>query len=543
MPVSFSDLGVNPAMTASLAERGILEAFPIQVASIPDALAGRDVVAKAPTGSGKTIAFGVAAADRCKDAAPRRPRGLVLEPTRELAGQVRDELAALMPGRERRVIAVYGGTSYGPARTALQKGVDVLVACPGRLEDLIEQGMVDLSQVELVVVDEADRMADMGFLPSVRRLLEAAAENCQVLLFSATMGPEIESLVRQFQTDPVRHDVSESMEATGEVAHHFWKVGREERVEVTAQAVTQLGRAIVFCRTRHGADRLARQLTAAGVSSVAIHGDRSQAQREKALRIFEGGGATALVATDVAARGIHLEALPGVIHFDPPTDHTDYTHRSGRTGRAGLDGIVVSMVLDDQRKKVAVLQKRLDLPVGTELPEFLVAPEMPLPTPKPARTSNAENQGRAGGQPRRDHDRSDTERRGNSGGARRENRSSSRQGAARHERESSTARNGARPATRAVSHGPSDRRRQQSDRGPTGTVKFYDTERGYGFVEREGSSDLFVHASALVGGPAGSLEAGQAVTFEVGQGRRGDEARNVKVVTGTPRGTRRPNRR
>jgi len=336
----------------------------------------------------------------------------------------------------------------------------------------------------------------------------------------------------------VRHDVSESMEATGDVTHHFWKVGREERVEVTAQAVTQLGRAIVFCRTRHGADRLARQLTAAGVSSVAIHGDRSQAQRERALRTFESGGAIALVATDVAARGIHLEALPGVIHFDPPTDHTDYTHRSGRTGRAGLDGIVVSMVLDDQRKKVAVLQKRLELPVGTEMPAVLEAPEMPLPTPKPARTSNAEDQGRSGGQPRREHDRRST-----TGGARRESRSSTRQGSSRHDREASAPRSGARPGSRTSTHGPSDRRRQQSDRGPTGTVKFYDTERGYGFVEREGSSDLFVHASALAGGPAGSLEAGQAVTFEVGQGRRGDEARNVKVVTGAPRGTRRPNRR
>jgi superfamily II DNA/RNA helicase len=540
MPVSFTDLGVDPAMTASLAERGILEAFPIQEVSIPDALAGRDVVAKAPTGSGKTIAFGVAAAARCVDAKPRRPKGLILEPTRELAGQVRDELGALMPGRERRVIAIYGGTRYGPAQAALAKGVDILVACPGRLEDLLEQGMVDLSDVEIVVVDEADRMADMGFLPSVRRLIGQAKAERQVLLFSATMGPEIESLVRQFQNDPVRHDVSESMESTGDVAHHFWRVGRDERVDATVTAVTQLGRAIVFCRTRHGADRLARQLTAAGVSSVAIHGDRSQAQREKALRTFEGGGASALVATDVAARGIHLEALPGVIHFDPPADHTDYTHRSGRTGRAGLDGVVVSMVLDDQRKKTAVLQRNLDLPVGTEAPTTLEAPDIPLPTPKVTRTLGADRPERPSRRdrterPSRRESEARSESRGPRTGARREERS----GAPSRDRDGSSNRASTRPS----SHGPTDRRHQRSDRGPTGTVKFYDAERGYGFVEREGSSDLFVHASALVGAPSAALEAGQAVTFEVGQGRRGVEARNVKVVKGTPRGTRRPPRR
>jgi superfamily II DNA/RNA helicase len=535
MPVTFTELGVDPAMTASLAERGILEAFPIQEASIPDALAGRDVVAKAPTGSGKTIAFGVAAAARCIDSKPRRPRGLVLEPTRELAGQVRDELSALMPGRERRIIAVYGGTRYGPAQTALNKGVDILVACPGRLEDLLEQGMLDLSEVELVVVDEADRMADMGFLPSVRRLLEAARPDRQVLLFSATMGPEIESLVRQFQDDPVRHDVSESMEATGDVSHHFWRVGRDERVDATATAINQLGRAIVFCRTRHGADRLARQLDAAGVPSVAIHGDRSQAQRERALRTFEEGGAVALVATDVAARGIHLEALPGVIHFDPPADHTDYTHRSGRTGRAGLDGVVVSMVLDDQRKKTALLQRKLELPVGTESPSALEAPDVPAPTPKLVRTAGADRPERSerSERPRRTERR--PERRTERPEARTERRGD-RPSGPRREREGQSAR----PSS---SRGPSDRQHSRSERGPTGTVKFYDAERGYGFVEREGSSDVFVHASALVGAPSASLEAGQAVTFELGQGRRGVEARNVKVVTGKPRGTRRPPRR
>ena len=564
MPITFAELGVDPALASALADRGIKEAFPIQEASIPDALAGRDVLAKAPTGSGKTIAFGVAAAARCVDAKPRRPKGLVLEPTRELAGQVRDELQMLMPGRERRVLAVYGGTRYGPAQTALNKGIDILVACPGRLEDLLEPGMVDLSDVEVVVVDEADRMADMGFLPSVKRLVEQTRNERQVLLFSATMGREIESLVKQFQKDPARHDVTDETEASGDVKHYFWMVKREERVDLCAKAINELGRAIVFCRTRHGADRLAAQLENAGVPSVAIHGDRSQAQRERALRTFEQGKAVALVATDVAARGIHMDALPGVIHFDPVQDPTDYTHRSGRTGRAGLDGVVVSLVLQDQKRKVLSIQRVLDLPNGFTEPCDLEAPDIPPPTPRPARTASdysgeraSENRrGGAGSRDRRPERRGErrsdhrSEHRGERRSEGRPERRSDSRFETRPERRSDhrSEHRGPKDRPTAGSHrpgpkGPSDRFRG-NDRGPKGTVKFYDAERGYGFVEREGQSDLFVHASGLDGGPQASLEVGQAVTFEVGRGRRGAEARNVKVVGGGSRGaSRRPKRR
>jgi superfamily II DNA/RNA helicase len=512
MPVSFADLGVDPALVAKLAERGITSAFPIQEAAIPDALAGRDVVAKAPTGSGKTIAFGVAAVERCINSKPKRPRCLILEPTRELAAQVRDELASMKQDGGRRVVAVYGGTRYGPTQQALAKGVDILVACPGRLEDLLEQGVVNLSEVDLIVIDEADRMADMGFLPVVRRLIEQTSAGRQVLLFSATMGKEIESLVKTYQKNPARHDVTGDEEAQGDVDHLFWAVSRDKRLDVCTDVVTQLGKAIVFCRTRRGADRVARQLNAAGLSSVAIHGDRSQNQRERALREFDRGNAVALVATDVAARGIHLEALPGVIHFDPPADATDYTHRSGRTGRAGLDGVVVSLVVEDMRRPVASLQRALGMPSGFDDPSVITAPDMPpVQTKKRAPSVSLEDH-----EPRKAPRRDQKPRR---------NAPTNRGHATR-----------THPPRSASSDG--ERSSGTPSGGATGTVKFFDAERGYGFVSRGGDKDLFVHATNLANGPTSQLEVGQSVSFEIGKGKRGAEARNVRVVSSTQRKNR-----
>ena len=515
MPVSFADLGVDPALVAKLTERGIAAPFPIQEAAIPDSLAGRDVVAKAPTGSGKTIAFGVAAIERCIDSKPKRPRCLILEPTRELAAQVRDELASLKENGGRRVIAVYGGTRYGPTQQALSKGVDILVACPGRLEDLLDQGVVNLSDVDLLVIDEADRMADMGFLPVVRRLIDQTKKDRQVLLFSATMGKEIEGLVKTYQKNPARHDVTGDEEAQGDVEHLFWAVSRDKRLEVCTDAVTQLGKAIVFCRTRRGADRVARQLDAAGLRSVAIHGDRSQNQRERALREFDRGNAVALVATDVAARGIHLEALPGVIHFDPPADATDYTHRSGRTGRAGLDGIVISLVVEDQRRPVASLQRALGMPSGFDDPSPITAPEMPVVVKKRVPSvSLEEREPRKGG-------RRDSKPRRNGPSSRGH---STRTHPPRGERSERSER-----FDRGDRKEFSDRR--PSGSGTTGTVKFFDAERGFGFVSSGGDKDLFVHATNLANGPQTLLEVGQSVSFEIGKGKRGAEARNVKVVS------------
>jgi superfamily II DNA/RNA helicase len=502
MPVSFADLGVDPALVAKLTARGIDAAFPIQEKAIPDALAGRDVVAKAPTGSGKTIAFGVAAVERCVNSQPKRPRCLILEPTRELAAQVRDEIASMKDGGAKRVIAVYGGTRYGPTQQALAKGIDILVACPGRLEDLLEQRVVNLSDVDLVVIDEADRMADMGFLPVVKRLIEQTSKERQVLLFSATMGKEIEGLVKQYQKNPARHDVTGSEELSGDVDHLFWAVSRDKRLNVCADVVTQLGRAIVFCRTKRGADRVARQLDDAGLKAVAIHGDRSQNQRERALREFERGNAVALVATDVAARGIHLEALPGVIHFDPPADATDYTHRSGRTGRAGLDGVVVSLVVEDQRRPVASMQRKLGYEPGFDEPSVLVAPVYPEKITKRAPSAAPKDH-----MPRE---------------KRRHEPSSKRREGSNHRSSNAHAPKSSRPA-----RGP------QGSSGPTGTVKFFDEERGFGFVSRAGDKDIFVHAANLADGPSTILSVGQKVEFEVGRGKRGAEARNVRVLGAT----------
>ena len=532
MTTTFSDLGVDAGICARLESRGIAAPFPVQAATIPASLEGRDVVAKAPTGSGKTLAFGVAAIESTRDSSPRRPRGLILEPTRELAAQVRDELGSIMEGGTRRIIAIYGGTRYGPAQAALNKGVDILVACPGRLEDLIEQGMVDLSEVCFVVIDEADRMADMGFLPVVRRILDQTESDRQVLLFSATMGKEIEGLATSYLRDPARVEVEGDDEASGDVTHYFWAVTGDQRMTQCASVITQLGQAIVFCRTRRGADRVARQLEAEGITSVAIHGDRSQAQRERALRAFERGEAQALVATDVAARGIHLEALPGVIHFDPPADATDYTHRSGRTGRAGCDGIVISMVVSDQKRAVGNIQKALGLQRQLTEPVVLdVEPRIPTPPKRDPRSRDrgARDQVREDREPRRGprEDRGQRQSREDRWPKRRPTDGDSR--AERPRREGSWDR-------------PSDSRASHGGRGPTGIVKFYNADKGYGFVARQGQDDLFVHASGLPASVNGRLEEGQIVAFEIGKGKRGDEARNVRIVSGAKSGSSRDKR-
>jgi len=351
-------------MAARLDERGITEPFPIQAATLPDALAGRDVCGKAPTGSGKTIAFGIPLVLGVKKAKPRMPRGLVLVPTRELAAQVTKELRALAGGKP-SVTAIYGGVGFGPQISALRKGVDIVVACPGRLADLVQQQEISLSAVSLVVLDEADRMADMGFLPEVKRLLDQVRSDRQTLLFSATLDGAVDELVRRYQHDPARHEHTPTREAPPS-RHVFWELDRGERIGVTAKVVHADWPAIVFCRTKHGADRVARQLNKAGVTSVAMHGDRSQNQRKRALDEFTRGKAQALVATDVAARGIHVDAVATVVHFDPPADEKDYVHRSGRTGRAGASGTVVSLVAADQKGDVRKMQRRLGLDAAIE---------------------------------------------------------------------------------------------------------------------------------------------------------------------------------
>jgi superfamily II DNA/RNA helicase len=368
---SFASLGVPTDIVAALGRKSITEPFPIQSATIPDALAGRDVCGKAPTGSGKTLAFGIGAVARLsgKPSRPRHPRVLVLTPTRELAAQVATELRALATPRNLRVDSFYGGVGYGPQLKALSRGVDVAVACPGRLGDLIERGSVHLDAVEIVVIDEADRMADMGFLPDVRRLLDLTPPDRQTLLFSATLDGDIDVLVRRYQHDPARHELDADVDDSQAAVHLFWKVSSGDRVDRTADIAAASGPTIVFSRTKHGTDRIARQLEQRGVRAAAIHGDRSQKQRERALDAFIRGAVDALVATDVAARGIHVDGVNAVVHFDPPADAKDYVHRSGRTARAGATGVVVSLVTPDKASAVKRIQRDLGMPPGTTTPD------------------------------------------------------------------------------------------------------------------------------------------------------------------------------
>ncbi|MFH1103355.1 MAG: DEAD/DEAH box helicase [Actinomycetota bacterium] len=366
MTTTFADLGVPDDLVAVLAKAGITTPFPIQSAVIPDAIAGRDVCGRAPTGSGKTIAFGLPMMATVGKGRPAHPRALVLAPTRELAEQIARELIPRGKTRRRFVGVVYGGVGYGGQIQAMRRGVDVLVACPGRLLDLIEQRHVDLSEIEIAVIDEADRMADMGFLPDVKRILGMTPPARRTWMFSATLDGAVGVLTKQFQRDPVRHDVGEAGDTHGNARHFFWKVGADERPQHTAAAITASAPAIVFCRTRHGADRLTKRLGQLGVRAVAIHGGRSQAQRMNALRGFSDGRVQALVATDVAARGIHVDGVATVIHFDPPEDAKAYLHRSGRTARAGAPGVVLSLVSDQTAGAVRNLQKSmgLDAPIG-----------------------------------------------------------------------------------------------------------------------------------------------------------------------------------
>jgi superfamily II DNA/RNA helicase len=366
--LSLADLGLPPRMTDALAAQGIDRPFPVQALCIPPALEGRDVCGKAKTGSGKTLAFGVPLLLRVERGTPRRPRGLVLVPTRELALQVHDVLAPLAKTVDKRVVAVYGGAPMERQIAALRAGVDVVVATPGRLIDLGERNDLDVSEVSIVVLDEADRMADMGFMPQVEWVLRRLPAVRQTLLFSATLDGDVDHLRRQYLTDPVSLEVESEHETVDEMEHRFIGVHQLDKVKVLEAITRGVERTLVFVRTKRGADRLVLQLGREGVKAAAIHGDLRQAQRERALKNFSDGKLPVLVATDVAARGIHVDGIDIVVHYDPPEDHKSYVHRSGRTARAGESGLVVTLVLWDQRFEVDLLLRRLG--VGTHVEEM-----------------------------------------------------------------------------------------------------------------------------------------------------------------------------
>jgi superfamily II DNA/RNA helicase len=372
---SFESLGVSVPLTKALADQGISTAFPIQALTIADALAGRDVCGKAKTGSGKTLAFGLpllqrvaAALDPAGDGrptrlagSPARPRALVLLPTRELAVQVHGVLAPLAAQVGLRVAAVYGGADIDRQTATLRRGVEVVIATPGRLIDLGDRQEVSVADIEILVLDEADRMADMGFMPQVEWVLRRLERPHQTLLFSATLDGAIDRLVQRYLSDPVYHEVTSSTQTVAAMEHRFLQVHQMDKVKVAAAICRHQQKSLVFVRTKRGADRLVEQLGREGVRAAAIHGDLRQANRERALSEFSTGRLPVLVATDVAARGLHIEGVDVVVHYDPPEDHKAYLHRSGRTARAGQAGVVVTLALWNQLVEVEVIQRRLGL--------------------------------------------------------------------------------------------------------------------------------------------------------------------------------------
>jgi superfamily II DNA/RNA helicase len=371
VPTDFVSLGVPPELVDVLDALEIRQPYPVQVATLPDTLKGRDLFGQSPTGSGKTLAFAIPLVARIPRRKHNRPRALVLAPTRELAAQITEVVRPLARAAGHRVGTFYGGVGYRDQLKALKQSVDIVVGCPGRLVDLLDRGLLDLRGVDVVVIDEADRMADMGFLPPVRRLLRTIEGRPQTILFSATVSRDVERLASEFQTEPARHLLERTIDDVGTRSHEFWRVSGADRMVTTAGLVGSLGSSIVFCRTKRGVDRLARQLAQEGIAAVALHGDRSQAQRDRALAQFRNRRAQVLVGTDVASRGIHVDSIDCVVHFDPPADDDTYVHRSGRTGRAGETGRVVSLISPDQERGARQLQRRLGYEEGfSRSPQF-----------------------------------------------------------------------------------------------------------------------------------------------------------------------------
>jgi superfamily II DNA/RNA helicase len=355
----FASLGVPAPLAAALAATGIDAPFPIQAAVVPDALAGADILGRGRTGSGKTLGFCIPLVARLGDGhtSAGRPRGLVLVPTRELASQVHEVLRPLVKVAGLSVATIFGGTPQRPQVAALHNRVDIIVACPGRLADLIGQGHCHLGDVEVSVVDEADHMADLGFLPVVRRLLDATPPEGQRMLFSATLDHAVDVLVRRFLHHPAEHAVDPPA-APGPIVHHLLTVAPADRMAVVTALAAGGNRSLIFTRTKHGAHKLARQLTVAHIPAAELHGNLTQPTRERNLARFASGAVRVLVATDIAARGIHVDGIDLVIHADPPAEHKAYLHRSGRTGRAGASGVAVTLQTPVQADDVRALMRQ-----------------------------------------------------------------------------------------------------------------------------------------------------------------------------------------
>jgi superfamily II DNA/RNA helicase len=401
---SFNTLGVPARLSTVLARQGIDTPTPIQAATLPDSMAGRDVLGRGRTGSGKTYAFLLPLVARlCDGSKPRRgaPRALILAPTRELVGQIDAALAPLAREAGLTSRTIFGGVGQQPQVNALRRGVDIVVACPGRLEDLIGQGHCSLDNVEITVLDEADHMADLGFLPAVRRLLDRTPKGGQRLLFSATLDNGVDVLVKRYLSNPTTHSVDPAVAPVATMTHHVFQVENGDKAEVVRQLASGLGRSLLFTRTKHQAKKLAKQLAAAGVPAVDLHGNLSQNARERNLAAFSDGTTRVLCATDIAARGIHVDDVALVVHVDPPAEHKAYLHRSGRTARAGAGGTVVTISTPDQAGEVRMLARQAGIrptvtsvrpgsPAITEL----TGPAAPYVEPAPAPAAQPQGAGR-----------------------------------------------------------------------------------------------------------------------------------------------------
>jgi len=366
---TFASLGVPASLTAVLSATGITTPTPIQAATLPDSLAGRDVLGRGRTGSGKTYAFllplltRLAASTTTRQS--RKPRALILAPTRELANQIQAAMTPLAKPLGINSLTIFGGVGQNPQVSGLRSGVDVVVACPGRLEDLLSQGMLTLDAVEITILDEADHMADMGFLPGVRRIMDRTPRSGQRMLFSATLDAGVDVIVRRFLSNPVTHQADSATSQISTMHHHIFHVRADARLPVLVDLTSAPGRTMIFTRTKHGAKKLSKQLNASGVPTVELHGNLSQNARTRNMDAFQAGKASTLVATDIAARGIHVDDVNLVIHADPPVEHKAYLHRSGRTARAGAEGIVITLMTDDQVSDVRDLTRKAGIKATT----------------------------------------------------------------------------------------------------------------------------------------------------------------------------------
>ncbi|CAL9362886.1 ATP-dependent RNA helicase RhlE [Actinosynnema sp. ALI-1.44] len=412
---SFAELGLADELVKALAQAGIAEPFPIQAATLPDSLAGRDILGRGQTGSGKTLAFGLALLSRLAGgrAKPLKPRALVLVPTRELAMQVEEALSPFARALGLWCRTVVGGTSFPRQIDALRRGVDLLIATPGRLSDHVRQGTADLSEVRFTALDEADQMADMGFMPQVRAILDLTPQDGQRLLFSATLDGDVDKLVRQYLHDPVVHSVAPPTGSVTTMEHHLLFVSAEDKQNVVTEVAAREGRTIMFVRTKHHVDRLAKKLRQMGVHAGALHGGKAQSARTRVLGQFREGTTPVLIATDVAARGIHVDDVSLVVHVDPPADPKDYLHRAGRTARAGQSGTVVTLVTHDQKRAVQGLTARAGIRpattkvrpgddelvriTGARVPSGIPVTEPEVPVRAPRRNGGPRRGGNGGG--------------------------------------------------------------------------------------------------------------------------------------------------